>query len=150
MNYTETVIKTIAGQAADIHTTFPARVVAYDAESHTATLQPLYKYQTASGEQFDYPQLLKVPVVRWRFAHKHYRVNQTTGAGGAGDSSHSHSVSDTETTETEEIKLILQKDDLVICSCSERSIDDIFSGTVHLPRSTRKFDLTDAFVMALI
>jgi hypothetical protein len=135
MSNIEQAIKNVAH--LDLHTTFPAKVVAYDEAGHTATLQPLYKVEASDGNTHDYPQLLKVPVIRWRFNHKHYRVDAETGA-------------DVETTELEEIKLILQAGDIVACSCSEKSVDSIFAGTVHAPQSKRKYDIKDAIVIGLL
>ena len=142
-----------------MHTCFPALVIAYDEITHTATLQPLYKYE--SGET--YPQIQQIPVIKWRYkikqnknitesglAHSHsYSWSDGSGSGTTGqESSHIHSILFEEIIE--EIKLLLYPGDLVICSCSEKSIDSISSKQVHDPQSKRKFDISDAIVIGIL
>lgn len=114
-----------------IHTTFPAKVIKFDENKKSCTLQPLYQTViTETQEKVDYPQLVNVPVLSWRMKFK---------------------ITLEETTEhTEEMSLILNSGDIVLCTCSEKSIDSITQGLVHSPVSKRKFDLTDALVIGII
>lgn len=44
-----------------MHTAIPGRVVSFDPESCTATIQPVGKYVTSAGKKLDYPQVTEVP-----------------------------------------------------------------------------------------
>lgn len=129
-----------------MHTIFPATVVSYDEGRHVANLQPLYMYD--NGES--YPQVQNVPVAKSRYALTHYRVSANTGTGGAGDAAHNHTMSDYPVTQVTELKLMLQPGDLVLCGCSEKSIDSMASKQVHNPQSKRKYDLSDALVLCIL
>ena len=134
-----------------IHTSFPARVVAYNEAAHTATVQPLFKYET--GE--DYPQIQNVPVMRWRYRimqNEHNTIEDITypdpPAPPPNAPLHWHPILFEEIIE--EIQLLLYPGDIVLCTCSEKSIDSFKSNKVHDPQSKRKFDITDAFVICIL
>lgn len=121
-----------------IHTGFPAIVVSYDKDKHTATLQPVYKYD--DGES--YPQIQNVPVAKFKTKIK--KVKENTG-DASGEGVHNHTIETEE--ETKEFKLFLEEGDLVFCVCSEKSIDSMASKQVHNPQSKRTFNLSDAIVI---
>lgn len=130
----------------NIHTVFPAIVISYDEAKQVAIVQPIFQYD--DGQQ--YPQIQNVPVAKSRYKFKYYRVAATTGTGGAGDSAHNHTMSDTQTEELIELTLFLNPNDLVLCVCSERSIDSMSSKQVHNPQSKRKYDLSDAMIVCIL
>ena len=169
----QAINSTSSNAVNNMHTCFPALVVAYNESEHTATLQPLYKYE--NGES--YPQVQQVPVARWRYKimqNKHITESETSSYTGAGsphdhhytwsdsggsgststESSHAHTFPHKHPIEFEEIieevKLLLYPGDLVLCVCSERSIDSINSRQVHDPQSKRKFDISDACVVCIL
>ncbi len=60
--YFDTVNLIIARYMAEVHTTMPGKVVAYDIATQTATIQPALK-RSIGGQVLSLPQLLKVPVI---------------------------------------------------------------------------------------
>lgn len=140
-----------------MHTSFPAKVVKYYEDENTCDIQPIYKI----NETENYPQVNEVPIIKFRYKFKRPKLetelesahthNAPNGGGTtSGGSPHKHEIKiSTEDTE-EEIKLFLKTGDVVMCVCSERSIDSVNSKTIHLPQSERKFDLTDAVVVGII
>lgn len=158
-------ISAVAGQSAGIiHTTFPAKVISYNEAAHTCTIQPLFMQEvTNSTEPLTYPQVSNVPIVKWRYkiqqsknisqpgsSHSHSYTWTDGGGSGVtgGEASHTHQIEFEEIIE--EIKLFLVAGDIVVCSCSEKSIDDYAAGTVHNPQSKRKHDITDAIVIGIL
>ena len=142
-----------------VHTALPALVVSYDEANHRATLQPIYKYEDGSS----YPQIQNAPVAKFRYkimqnkgmtepanAHSHsYSWTSSSGSGTTGGvPDHAHDIEFEEIVE--EIKLLLRPGDLVLCICSEKSIDAMSTKAVHSPQSKRTFDLSDAFVVCLL
>lgn len=54
----------IAQEAADgVHTAFPGKIVSFDPAKGLASVQPILKFKTPSGESLEYPQIHGVPVV---------------------------------------------------------------------------------------
>lgn len=46
-----------------LHTAMPGKIVSYDAEKGTATVQPVLKFVRPDGTTMDYPQITGVPVL---------------------------------------------------------------------------------------
>lgn len=142
-----------------LHTAFPAIVVSYDEASHKAAVQPLYKQDDGNN----YPQIQGVPVAKWRYkilknkisteqANSHSHSYSWTSEGGSGTTgstpAHTHDIQFTEVVE--EIKLFLKQGDLVLCVCSEKSIDAMLTKVIHNPQSKRTFDLSDAIIVCIL
>lgn len=47
----------------EIHTALPGKIVSFNSGKCTAVVKPVCKYQTAGGEQIEYPAISDVPVV---------------------------------------------------------------------------------------
>lgn len=47
----------------EIHTVLPGKILAYDAGSGKATVQPIGQYQTSTGEKIGFPKITEVPIV---------------------------------------------------------------------------------------
>jgi len=147
-----------------MHTSFPALVVSYNEKAHTATLQPIYKY----GDGSNYPQIQNAPVSKFRYkairqkgypsktrqtenedSHTHaYSWTSVGGSGNTSSTSHLHNIEYEEYVE--EIKLLLRPGDIVLCVCSEKSIDAMVNKSIHVPQSKRAFDISDAVVICLL
>lgn len=149
-------LSTISNNAvSNIHTTFPAKVISYNESANKCSIQPIFNQKLTDGEEISYPQIQNVPVIKWRIkSHTHDYEGETEVSGGT---THRHEYKfETNLNSTynkefpQEIKLILKSGDIVLCTCSEKSIDSIFSGQVHTPQSQRKHDITDAIVIGIL
>lgn len=67
---------------ATIHTSIPAVVVSYDAATQRATVQPCIKRRLGTGETFEYPALVDVPVKQPSTAD--YAIHLPVSAGTEG------------------------------------------------------------------
>lgn len=160
MSFADKAISGFSQQATEnMHTSFPALVVDYSEENHTATIQPLFMYDASTG----YPQIQAVPVARWRFkimksvpnsaaAGEHSHGYTWTASSGQGSTQpageHTHTIEETEIVE--EISLLLNPGDVVLCCTCEKSIDSISSKQVHDPLSKRSFDISDAVIVCIL
>lgn len=145
------------GFTLSMHTSFPAIVVSYNEEDKTADVQPIYKL----NETKNYPQILDVPVMKFRYKIKrpkleteaessHTHSAPADGGTTSSGTAHKHTIKIDEEEVEEEFSLFLKKNDIVLCVCCERSIDDVNSKKIHLPQSERRFDLSDAVIVGIL
>lgn len=130
-----------------MHTGFPATVVSFNRQTSKAVIQPVYK----NNEGSNYPQIPDVPVAKYRFPFLMPATTQPVATPAEGVN-HAHTlINDTDTREhIMQVPLLLNPGDLVYCLCSEKSMDSVFSNTVHETQSKREFDLTDSVVICIL
>lgn len=59
----ESISKMVDSKINEIHTTFPGKIVSYDAKTGLATVLPAMKFKMKDGSTVAYPQITGVPVV---------------------------------------------------------------------------------------
>lgn len=56
------IINTVRENIKGLHTACPGKIISYDTETGLATVLPIMKFKTPSGNVIDYPQITGVPV----------------------------------------------------------------------------------------
>lgn len=77
-----TLDRAVRAGIAVMHTSIPAVVVSYDAATQRATVQPCIKRRLGTGELFDYPPLIDVPVQQHATAE--WAIHLPVGDGTEG------------------------------------------------------------------
>ncbi|SSW67329.1 hypothetical protein AVE30378_02565 [Achromobacter veterisilvae] len=111
----------IASELAEVYTTLPGVVVAYDGEFVTA--RPALAKRLANGEVLRAPQIVRVPVC-WP----------------AGDINGAQAL----------ISVPLKKGDPIKLSFSARALENWLAGSDGPPDDPRQFDLSDAFATSVV
>ncbi|CAB3635697.1 Gp138 family membrane-puncturing spike protein [Achromobacter pestifer] len=111
----------IATELADIYTTLPGEVVAYDGTFVTA--RPALAKRLANGEALPPPQVVRVPVC--------WPVGDVNGAQAL-------------------ISVPLKPGDAIKLSFSARALENWLAGDNGPPDDPRQFDLSDAFASPLL
>lgn len=111
----------IATELADVYTTLPGEVVAYDGTFLTA--RPALAKRLANGETLAPPQIVRVPV--------HWLVGDVNGAQAL-------------------ITVPLKPGDAVKLSFSARALENWLAGDNGPPDDPRQFDLSDAFASPVL
>ncbi|CAP41326.1 Gp138 family membrane-puncturing spike protein [Bordetella petrii] len=106
----------IAAELAEVHTTLPGVVVAYDGKM--AVVRPALPKQLANGQVLPAPQIVSVPVC--------WPVGDVAGALAL-------------------ISVPLKAGDPVVLHFSERALESWLAGSDEPPDDPRQFDLTDCF-----
>ena len=127
----------IGDSLKEMHTCIPAKVVSFNGASYTATVQPLYNADY-DGVISPMSQIVSAPVLKWKLK---LSGGSITINGGQ---------SEPFTADNVVIEQKLEPGDIVLVAISERSIDDIGSGEVHTPTSSRVRDLTDGIIVGVI
>lgn len=127
-----------------IRTTMPASVVKYDAANQTCDLQILFKMVDDDGEEFKQPMLEDVPILGHRIP------KMTIGGSISGIVVDSQSTIDSSkvqiTIDEHIVKPKYKKDDVVMISVCERSIDNL-QKKPFLPDSVKMFSIKDAVII---
>ena len=58
----QAIINTVREHIKGLHTACPGKIISYDTETGLATVLPIMKFKTPSGDVIDYPQITGVPV----------------------------------------------------------------------------------------
>ena len=111
----------IASELADVYTTLPGEVVAYDGTFVTA--RPALAKRLANGDSLPPPQVVRVPVC--------WPVGDVNGAQAL-------------------ISVPLKAGDAVKLSFSARALENWLAGDNGPPDDPRQFDLSDAFASPLV
>ncbi|GAB1578678.1 Gp138 family membrane-puncturing spike protein [Bordetella petrii] len=111
----------IAAELAEVHTTLPGVIVAYDGS--TAVVRPALPKQLANGQVLPAPQIVSVPVC--------WPVGDVAGALAL-------------------ISVPLKAGDPVVLHFSERALESWLAGGDGPPDDPRQFDLTDAFAAPVV
>lgn len=111
----------IASELADVYTTLPGEVVAYDGTFVTA--RPALAKRLANGETLPPPQVVRVPVC--------WPVGDVNGAQAL-------------------ISVPLRPGDAVKLSFSARALENWLAGDNGPPDDPRQFDLSDAFASPMV
>lgn len=73
--FTDEIEKTAKAVVNDVHTALPGKIVSYNADECTATVNPIGKYITSDDVELDYPTITEAPVM--------FPCCQSTGTGMA-------------------------------------------------------------------
>lgn len=111
----------ISAELADVYTTLPGEVVAYDGTFVTA--RPALAKRLTSGEVLPAPQIVRVPVC--------WPVGDVNGAQAL-------------------ISVPLKRGDPIKLSFSARALENWLAGDNGPPDDPRQFDLTDAFASPVV
>lgn len=111
----------ISAELADVYTTLPGEVVAYDGTFVTA--RPAVAKRLTSGEVLPAPQIVRVPVC--------WPVGDVNGAQAL-------------------ISVPLKRGDPIKLSFSARALENWLAGDNGPPDDPRQFDLTDAFASPVV
>jgi hypothetical protein len=118
------ILKAIEGRLFDVHTGLPARVVSFDPSTQRADVQPLL--QRVMVDEDENPTTVTIPVIT------NVPIQYPSGAGWS-------------------ITWPLAPGDIVYLTFSERSLDEWLvapPGNLVTPAQARKFDLSDAVILA--
>ncbi|OZN49352.1 Gp138 family membrane-puncturing spike protein [Gallibacterium anatis] len=108
----------ISTALSDINVALPGKVIAYDANSVRATVQPSIAKRLANGDQLNAPQIVNVPV-----------IFPTADINGA----------------LAQITLPVKSGDGCLLIFAHRSLENWLNGSKDAPDDPRMFDLSDAF-----
>ena len=61
-NFYTALAEVVAGQISGIHTASVGKIVSYDSGSGLAVVKPSINYKTSSGDIYEYPAIVNVPV----------------------------------------------------------------------------------------
>lgn len=135
-----------------INTAMPCEVLAYDAITRTAKIQPLFKVKEVNQEPSSLAPVESVPVLFQRYRiNNNNKISVTTDKGQhsqyTGTGEHVHN----ELTFTESVEMIpdLQKGDIVLAVFCQRSIDEAARGKNVYPGSSRMFSIRDAVIVGV-
>lgn len=137
---------------ASLNTSMPCKVLAYDANTCTAKIQPLFKSKEVNKEPVSLPPIEGVPVLFQRYkVHDNNKIAITTDKGphgqAAGTGEHIHN----ELTFTESVEMIpdLKAGDIVLAVFCQRAIDEAQNGANVYPDTARMFSIHDAVIVGV-
>ena len=107
-----------------LNTSFPALVLSYNESIREANIQPMFMTKNYNEDPQTQPIVEGVPVLMQR-----YKVD-----GGA----------------VQEFVPIVRPGDIVMCVCSQRSLDDVRAGRPYYAGNSRILSLQDAVIIGVI